>query len=833
MGGLFGGGGGATTNKQPQAGAGSTSQIYQPQNQPALDQSFQTLLTNLYNPALGGLQAAGGITPAQTIYPQAANIGGSLSSLSDPTYGGYGPYAGNAIRAALDAQGGLASLQGSGQGPLGYGTQVGQAASGLLPSIAGLGQNPAYAGAVSEIQYNPYFGQAMQGAQSGANIGGNVAADAFGQEVGLGHLAATLPGAGQAASAQTQQQIPLLQQLAALSGGQAPGALGQAQALSPQLQDLFKQLVPGLAGAAPQYATAAGATNPQLQQIGASGQSLVGAAPGLANQALTGSAGVLGNVNQAGQGLISLAPGIASGLANVSPNMLQQINQAGKGLMNAAPGYAGLELGLNAPLAGAESSILQSGMDPRGALYNRTQQQVTDQQNAVNSLSGVGTSPYGAGVTGQAQQNFNIDWQNQQLQRQIAAGQAASGLSGQQASNIQGAGSLLSGLTGAGAGLGLGVAGERLAQGQAGAKALSDLTTAGGNLQLGGASQQLANTQGGANILNQLIQGGGGLGLSAASGQLANTIGGGNLLNALSQGAGGLGSELTTGQLNNLTGGANAFNQFAQGAGNLANTAAGLSSSGLGQLLSAYGGAGSLSGEGFNLGAGASQLAGASAAAPANLQNQQYAKVLEALLSQGTGALQGVQGLGSLGNTLQNAGTGQLQGLQAGAQLGALPYQTSATTGQNALNALTQQMNLGNAQYQLPQQVLGDLESYLNLGQTAALYGGQLGALGAQGQQSQLSNIGTLGSLAMPGLFGSPGLGLSSGSGILGSGTQGLLGSGGLGGSLGGGLLGSFPSQSIDAATGDFSAGAGSGLLGWLGGLIQSAGPAAAAFAAA
>jgi len=37
-------------------------------------------------------------------------------------------------------------------------------------------------------------------------------------------------------------------------------------------------------------------------------------------------------------------------------------------------------------------------------------------------------TPYGAGLENQALNNFNIDWQNNQLQRQIQGGQAASGL---------------------------------------------------------------------------------------------------------------------------------------------------------------------------------------------------------------------------------------------------------------------------------------------------------------------------------------------------------------------------------------------------------------------
>lgn len=64
---------------------------------------------------------------------------------------------------------------------------------------------------------------------------------------------------------------------------------------------------------------------------------------------------------------------------------------------------------------------LQTGFDPQNALYNQQQQQNLDQQNAIQSMNGTAGSPYGAGLTSQSNQNFNINWQQQQLARQIAA----------------------------------------------------------------------------------------------------------------------------------------------------------------------------------------------------------------------------------------------------------------------------------------------------------------------------------------------------------------------------------------------------------------------------
>jgi hypothetical protein len=66
------------------------------------------------------------------------------------------------------------------------------------------------------------------------------------------------------------------------------------------------------------------------------------------------------------------------------------------------------------------SSVFNTSMDPMNALYNRTLGQVTQQQGAQNAQAGVGTTPYGAGLQDQNLTNFNIDWQNNMLNRQIA-----------------------------------------------------------------------------------------------------------------------------------------------------------------------------------------------------------------------------------------------------------------------------------------------------------------------------------------------------------------------------------------------------------------------------
>jgi hypothetical protein len=105
-----------------------------------------------------------------------------------------------------------------------------------------------------------------------------------------------------------------------------------------------------------------------------------------------------------------------------------------QGAANQAGSAYGWLSGIDRAGAGALSSsamgalpfaqqILQTGFDPQNQLYSRTLNQVQQQTGAELAATGVGATPYGAGVAGQNLSNFNIDWQNQQLQRQQAAAQ--------------------------------------------------------------------------------------------------------------------------------------------------------------------------------------------------------------------------------------------------------------------------------------------------------------------------------------------------------------------------------------------------------------------------
>ncbi|MCA8301288.1 hypothetical protein LGN24_07300 [Burkholderia seminalis] len=119
-------------------------------------------------------------------------------------------------------------------------------------------------------------------------------------------------------------------------------------------------------------------------------------------------------------------------------------DQYGGGYQNAANAaggtYAGLGSLLNqqansnfatqAGLLQAGQNVYNMGLDPQNALYDRTLNQLTQQTGATNSMYGLGSSAAGAGVQNQALSNFNIDWQNNLLQRATQGLQAYSGAAG-------------------------------------------------------------------------------------------------------------------------------------------------------------------------------------------------------------------------------------------------------------------------------------------------------------------------------------------------------------------------------------------------------------------
>jgi hypothetical protein len=105
---------------------------------------------------------------------------------------------------------------------------------------------------------------------------------------------------------------------------------------------------------------------------------------------------------------------VYGGLAGLAGNQVGQFGQAA----DRASGEQQL-------MYGAGANLINTAQDPQNALYGRTVQQLTDQVRAGQAARGLGNSPVGAAEENQALGNFNIDWQNNQLQRQATAGTAA------------------------------------------------------------------------------------------------------------------------------------------------------------------------------------------------------------------------------------------------------------------------------------------------------------------------------------------------------------------------------------------------------------------------
>lgn len=168
------------------------------------------------------------------------------------------------------------------------------------------------------------------------------------------------------------------------------------------------------------------------------------------NQALSasqaqGASGSLGQLGAYGQN--TLIPGLQSVYGNLANNPYYGQYQAGMG----STGQLGIGFGAGevAQGQGLEAlgnqyqsyipGVMATAYDPQNALYNQQRTAQGDQTNAILAQQGLGGSPFAAGVGAQAGTNFNLDWQNNQQQRQIAGLGAAQGL-GQLDASLQTAG---------------------------------------------------------------------------------------------------------------------------------------------------------------------------------------------------------------------------------------------------------------------------------------------------------------------------------------------------------------------------------------------------------
>jgi hypothetical protein len=135
------------------------------------------------------------------------------------------------------------------------------------------------------------------------------------------------------------------------------------------------------------------------------------------------------------QAAIAQNPWSASAMQSAVDAGQQSGGQAGANFGQATNMRGGADM-----LQGGAGSVMETAFDPRNALYDRTLQRLQDQVRVGQASRGITMSPYGAGLENDALSNFNIDWENEQLQRQVsglgAAGQAT-GQAGQ--ANVTGA----------------------------------------------------------------------------------------------------------------------------------------------------------------------------------------------------------------------------------------------------------------------------------------------------------------------------------------------------------------------------------------------------------
>lgn len=113
---------------------------------------------------------------------------------------------------------------------------------------------------------------------------------------------------------------------------------------------------------------------------------------------------------------IQSIPG-ASAATGYNPAQTVQAGQNVAGSVSGLPSYA--------------QQALTAGFDPQNQLYQRMLQQNQEQSMANLARQGTLGTPYGAGITNQSNQDFNLNWLNNMLQRQQMGAQTAEGLLGQ------------------------------------------------------------------------------------------------------------------------------------------------------------------------------------------------------------------------------------------------------------------------------------------------------------------------------------------------------------------------------------------------------------------
>lgn len=146
-----------------------------------------------------------------------------------------------------------------------------------------------------------------------------------------------------------------------------------------------------------------------------------------ADQGAYGGIGGLGQYNVAA-GLIPQYQQIAQQSVNnpYASGYQQNANTTGQAGFNSGANLAGSAL---SQLPNVQA-LMSLGFDPQNALYAQSQNQNQQQNLAMLNNSGVGSTPYGQGVADKSNTDFNINWQNQQLQRALSGSQGAGQLLG-------------------------------------------------------------------------------------------------------------------------------------------------------------------------------------------------------------------------------------------------------------------------------------------------------------------------------------------------------------------------------------------------------------------
>jgi hypothetical protein len=150
--------------------------------------------------------------------------------------------------------------------------------------------------------------------------------------------------------------------------------------------------------------------------------------PGMQSAAESNAFGGIGGLSSYNQ----YNPTAALGFTNMLTNnpFTGQFQQGAAQAANLGGAGANNIFGGAQQLQGGAGAVLNTAFDPQQALYQRYLQQLQQQSQANYAQSGVGSSPYAAGLMDQNLQNFNTTWQAQQLANQVAGLNAATGAQG-------------------------------------------------------------------------------------------------------------------------------------------------------------------------------------------------------------------------------------------------------------------------------------------------------------------------------------------------------------------------------------------------------------------